>query len=63
MRSKGAAAGRKYQLHYQQCPWGLPDIEVLESDERPVGVAAVQPRPMSHAGRAVRAGLLIDFAS
>lgn len=54
--------GQKYLLHYQQCPWGAPDIELLENDGQAVGVAAVQPRSMRHAGQDFKAGLLIDFA-
>lgn len=53
---------QKYLLHYQQCPWGAPDIELLENDGQAVGVAAVQPRSMHRYGEEVKTGLLIDFA-
>lgn len=52
----------KLRLHYLECPWGSPMVEMLEHDGTPVGVVAVQAREMQSDGERVSAGLLMDLA-
>lgn len=52
----------KLRMHYADCPWGQPLVEMLENDGVPVGVVAIQPRPMEQHQRSISAGLLMDFA-
>jgi GNAT superfamily N-acetyltransferase len=64
---EGALQGKvsredKLRVHYLECPWGHPMVELLEHDESPVGVVAVQPREMEREGGRISAGLLMDFA-
>ncbi len=64
---EGALHGRvsreeKLRLHYLECPWGHPMVEMLEHDGSPVGVVAVQPRELQQEKGRISAGLLIDFA-
>ena len=64
---EGALQGRvsredKLRVHYLECPWGHPMVELLEHDGSPVGIVAVQPRDMEREGCRISAALLMDFA-
>lgn len=59
-----ARMARKYDWFYGRAPAGTPLLQLLEHDDgaAPVGVCAAGRRRMSHRGRELHAGVLVDLA-